>query len=384
MTTSLFFQDFVEFTRDIYSSSKNIPLHAPRFEGNERDYVANTLESTYVSSIGHFVDQFEDAISEFTGAKFTVVTINGTAALHAALLFVGVQDGDEVITQPLTFVATCNAISYCGADPIFVDVDRSTLGLSPDSLIEFLTRYAEVRDDGLCWNRVSNRIIRACVPVHNLGHPVRVSELHAICERYNIVLVEDAAEALGSFRSGIHAGRTGKMGVFSFNGNKIITAGGGGAVITDDEALARKFKHRTTTAKVPHPWLFLHDEVGFNYRLPNLNAAVGCGQMEQLPSYIERKRDLARRYQEWFVTREPEFVIEPEGASSNCWLNAILLKDRAERDAFLQYTNDCGVMTRPMWTPMHTLPMYRNCRRGDLSNSEIIECRLANIPSSVI
>ena len=313
-----------------------------------------------------------------------MATNNGTAALHTALRLAGVQCGDEVITQPLTFVATCNAIRYCGAEPLFVDVERTTLGLSPEVISPFLEEFAEVRSDGLCWNRQSNRIIRAVVPVHNLGFPARAVEIGEICAQYNITVIEDAAESLGSFRDGIHTGRAGCMGTLSFNGNKIITTGGGGAVITDDETIADKAKHLTTTAKQPHPWLFLHDEVGFNYRLPNLNAALGCAQIEQLPNYIERKRGLANSYQQWFADKEPELVLEPQGTRSNYWLNAVLLKDREERDRFLKYTNERGVMTRPMWTPMHTLPMYQNCQRGDVTVAENIESRLVNIPSSVI
>ena len=384
MTVSPLFPEFVDLVRQLFSTEDSIPLHAPRFERNETKYVVDALNSTFVSSVGQHVNEFERKIAEFTGAHYVVATNNGTAALHTALLLAGVQSGDEVITQPLTFVATCNAIRYCGAEPVFMDVERTTLGLSPEAISVFLEEHAEVRSDGLCWNRQSNRIIRAVVPVHNLGLPARAAEIGEICARYNVPLIEDAAESLGSCRDGIHTGRAGCMGTLSFNGNKIITTGGGGAVITDDETIADKAKHLTTTAKQPHPWLFLHDEVGFNYRLPNLNAALGCAQIEQLPDYIERKRGLAKRYQQWFADKEPELVLEPLGARSNYWLNAILLKDREERDSFLKYTNERGVMTRPMWTPMHTLPMYQNCQRGDVTIAENIESRLVNIPSSVI
>ena len=384
MIVPTFFPDFVDLVRQIFSTQGSIPLHAPSFRGNERRYVFNTLESTYVSSVGEYVKEFETKISEFTDARFVIATNNGTSALHIALLLCDVQNGDEVITQPLTFVATCNAIRYCGADPVFVDIERSTLGMSPDRLITFLEEHAEVRDDGYCWNRASNRIIRACVPVHNLGHPARVTDIQKVCTRYNIALVEDAAESLGSFSYGAHTGHSGCLGILSFNGNKIITTGGGGAVITDDERIAQRAKHSTTTSKQSHPWLFLHDEVGYNYRLPNLNAALGCAQMEQLPRFIESKRKLAGLYQQWFEQQEPEFVSEPQGAISNYWLNSILLHDREERDSFLQYMNDRGVMTRPMWTPMHTLPMYQSCLRGDLTTAEKIEDRLVNIPSSVV
>ena len=384
MTVLPFFPEFVSFVRQLFPIVENIPLHAPRFEGNEKSYVLDTLESTFVSSVGEYVTEFEKKIAEFTGAQCAVATNNGTSALHTALLLAGVKDRDEVITQPLTFVATCNAIRYCGADPIFVDVERETLGLCPESIELFLEENSEMRDDGLCWNRQSSRIIRACVPVHNLGHPTRVREINEICSKRNILLIEDAAESLGSLSKGIHTGRTGMVGILSFNGNKIITTGGGGAVITDDETVARVAKHRTTTAKKLHPWLFLHDEVGFNYRLPNLNAALGCAQIERLPEYIKRKRELADTYQQWFNDRGIEFVVEPRDSRSNYWLNAILLQNREERDSFLKYTNDQGVMTRPMWTPMHTLPMYRNCQKGNLTTAEDIESRLVNVPSSVI
>jgi len=376
--------NFVEFVRDMFGSSEFIPLHAPRFDGREKEYVLQTLESTFVSSVGKFVDEFERIIAEYTGARFAIATNNGTAALHTALHMVGVQAGDEVITAPLTFVATCNAIRYCGGEPVFVDVERSTLGLCPKSLTQFLEEYAEIGDDGLSRNRISKNIIRACLPVHNLGRPARVAEISEVCGLYNIAVVEDAAESLGSFYNSVHTGRIGSFGVFSFNGNKIITTGGGGALITDDEVLARRAKHFTTTAKQPHPWLFLHDEVGFNYRLPNINAALGCGQLEQLAAHLQAKRRLAMRYKEWFdAIANVEFLSEPVNTISNYWLNAILLEHQEERDRFLQYTNAQGVMTRPMWTPMHTLPMYRNCQCVDVPIANEIEARLVNIPSSV-
>ena len=385
MNDAMFFSRFVSLVREIFSTDEFIPLHAPQFKGREKEMVLQTLESTFVSSIGEFVDEFETRLADYTGAKFAIATSSGTAALHVALYLADVQRGDEVITAPLTFVATCNAIRYCGAEPVFVDVEWQTLGLCPESLASFLETHAEVRDDGLCWNRISGRIIRACVPVHNLGHPVRIHEIAAICAKYNIRLVEDAAESLGSLTSGVHTGRTGCIGTLSFNGNKIITTGGGGALITDDEVLADKAKHLTTTAKQPHPWLFLHDEVGFNYRLPNINAALGCGQLEQLHEYVDAKRTLALRYQEWIDPLEDvAFFSEPIGTRSNYWLNALLLENREVRDDFLQYTNDAGVMTRPMWTPMHTLPMYQNCQRGDLTTAQAIEARLVNVPSSVL
>jgi len=384
MKSQLYRNDFVEFVQDIYRTKDFIPLHAPRFGDMERSYVLDTLDSTFVSSVGEYVDEFECRLSKYTGAKHVVAIINGTAALHTALLMCGVQPEDEVVTTPLTFIATCNAVHYCGAQPVFVDVEWETLGLSPESLAMFLDNCAEVRDDHLCWNKKSGRVIRACIPIHNLGHPARVQEIQEICKAYNILVVEDAAESLGSFASGTHTGRIGQIGTLSFNGNKIITTGGGGALMTDDKEIARRAKHLTTTAKKPHPWLFLHDQIGYNYRLPNINAALGCAQMEQLPTFVNKKRKLAHQYRNWFAERDQEFVSEPLGAASNYWLNSIVLANIDERDEFLTFTNSRNVMTRAMWTPMHTLPMYRGCYRTDLSNTEAIEKRLVNIPSSVV
>ena len=380
-----FIRAFVMEVRNIYQTQDYIPLHAPVFKGRERDLVIQALESTFVSSVGKSVEEFESAIARYTGAQYAVAVSSGTAALHSALYAIGVERGHEVITTPLTFVATCNAVSYCGAKPIFVDVSLDSLGLSPQSLAEFLEQNAEVRDDGNCWNRSSESIIRACVPVHNLGHPAQIQEIAKICARYNIVLVEDAAESMGSLSDAQHTGRTGRVGVLSFNGNKIITTGGGGALITDDEALAKRLKHLTTTAKQPHPWLFRHDEVGFNYRLPNLNAALGLAQLAQLDDFVEKKRRLARHYEEW-LNEWPEFQFfrEPTGARSNYWLNAILTPNKSIRDDLLDRTNKLGIMTRPMWTPMNTLPMYENCQQFHLDNAHSIESTFVNIPSSVV
>lgn len=379
-----FSQELVAFVRDQFGTNDFIPLHAPRFEGKEKEYLLDTIDSTFVSTVGAYVTQFEEKIIQYTGARYAIATVNGTSALHAALLVAGVQRNDEVITQPLTFVATCNTIRYCGAEPVFVDIERTTLGMSPDSLADFLDHYAEIRGDGLCWNKQTQRVIRACLPMHNFGHPVRVNEINELCIRYNIKLVEDAAESLGSFYDGTHTGCFGALAVISFNGNKIITTGGGGMIITDDEDLAQRAKHITTTAKKPHPWLYVHDELGFNYRLPNLNAALGCAQMELLPGYIERKRALADRYAKWFPDKGYEFIVEPNKTKANYWINAFLTNSREERNSVLKYTNENKVMTRPAWTPMHTLDMYKGCLRVDLSNTEWIEERLVSIPSSVV
>ena len=376
-------KELVSFVRNQYGTKDFIPLHAPRFEGKEKEYLLDTIDSTFVSTVGAYVTKFEEKVAQYTGSKYAVATVNGTSALHVGLLVAGVQRDDEVITQSLTFVATCNAIRYCGAEPVFVDVERETLGMSPDSILDFLDRFAEMRD-GLCWNKQTNRVIRACVPMHNFGHPVRIHDIQKICQNYNIQLVEDAAESLGSFYEKIHTGRFGSLAAISFNGNKIITTGGGGMVITDDQVIYKRVKHITTTAKVDHPWLFMHDDLGFNYRLPNLNAALGCAQMELLSNYLERKRALAERYANWFSDKGYEFILEPEKTKANYWINAFLVNDRKERDKLLKYTNNNKVMTRPAWTPMHTLKMFKDNLKVDLSNTEWLESRLVNIPSSVI
>ncbi|MHC8865848.1 LegC family aminotransferase [Arenicellales bacterium IMCC57338] len=385
MSTSNFADALVAKVREIYCTDQFIPLHAPRLGETEKSYVIDAIDSTFVSSVGKNVVEFEEAIAKYTGARFAVAVSSGTAALHVALHAIGVRAGDEVITTPLTFVATCNAISYCGGSPIFVDVDRSTLGLSSDSLAQFLEEYAEVRDDGLCWNRFSEKVIRACVPVHNLGHPAQVEKIITICERYNIPVIEDAAESLGSYSGDTHTGRLGSLGTLSFNGNKIITTGGGGAIITDSERLKERVKHLTTTAKQPHPYLFIHDEIGFNYRLPNLNAALGLAQIEQLEHFVLQKRQLSSVYAEWLDDyADIRFFSEPAEARSNYWLNAILVSDRSTRDDILSKTNQLGVMTRPMWTPMPSLPMFENCLQFEIVNAREIENQLINLPSSVV
>ena len=377
-------KEMVKFIRDQFGTNDFIPLHNPHFEGREKEYILDTIDSNFVSTVGEYVSKFEEMVVQYTGAKYAIATVNGTSALHVSLILAGVQTDDEVITQSMTFVATCNAISYCKANPVFVDVEHATLGMSPDSLAEFLENYAELRDDGLCCNTKTNRVIRVCIPMHNFGHPVRIKEIKKLCSLYNIQLVEDAAESLGSFFDGIHTGRFGKMSIISFNGNKIITTGGGGMIITDNKTMAKRLKHITTTAKKTHPWLYTHDEIGFNYRLPNLNAALGCAQMEVLEDYIERKRALAHRYAAWFSEKGYELFLEPENSRSNYWINAFFTKNRSERDEILNYSNTKKVMTRPAWTPMHTLDMYKNCFKVNLCNTEWIEEHLVNLPSSII
>ncbi|WP_041960229.1 LegC family aminotransferase [Sulfurospirillum arsenophilum] len=372
----------VQFIQNTFATKKFIPLHEPRFIGNEKKYLNDCIDSTFVSSVGAYVDRFEKEFALHVGSKYAIATVNGTAALHVSLVLMGVGKDDEVITQPLTFIATCNAITYCGATPIFVDVDRDTMGLSPDALHLFLNKNAEVKGNQ-CINKTTGKIIKACVPMHTFGHPCRIDEIKAICDEWHIALVEDAAESLGSYYKGQHTGTFGKVGAFSFNGNKIITSGGGGVVVTDDETLAKKAKHITTTAKVPHKWEFVHDEIGYNYRLPNLNAALLVAQLEQLDGFLENKRALAKLYEEFFQDSNISYVKEPKNSKSNYWLNAILLENKEQRDMFLEYTNSNGVMSRPIWTLMNKLEMFKACQCGDLSESLWLEERVVNIPSSV-
>ena len=375
------FQSVIELVRGMYGEGF-IPLHRPVFEGNEKQYLIECIDSNFVSSVGAKVTEFEQQVAAFTGSKFAVATVNGTAALHVALQLAGVQRGDEVISQALTFIATCNALSYAGAYPVFVDVDRDTLGLSPEALRRFLQTHVERRADG-CYNTGTGRRIAACVPMHTFGVPLRIAEVVAVCNDYGIPVVEDAAESLGSYVDGRHTGIFGKLATLSFNGNKVITTGGGGMIVTDDEALARRAKHLTTTAKIPHPYEFVHDEVGYNYRLPNLNAALGCAQMERLPEMLAAKAEVARRYAAFFDGSGVRFVQPIAGATANWWLNAIVLEDESQRDAFLAYTNAQDVMTRPIWRLMPRLAMYQHCQHDGLENSYWLEARVVNLPSSV-
>ncbi len=370
--------------REIFGRDGFIPLHEPRFWGNERAYVLDAIDSTFVSSVGEYVNRFEAEICEATGASWAIATVNGTAALHIALRLAGVEPGDEVLTQALTFVATANAIRYCSAEPVFLDVDRDTLGLSPDAVEAFLEGSTTLEASGERVNRVSGQRIAACLPMHTFGHPSRIDARVEVCDRYGVPVVEDAAESIGSTFGGRMTGTFGRMGVYSFNGNTTITCGGGGAIVTDDEATAKRAKHVTTTAKVPHAWEFRHDEVGFNYRMPNLNAALACAQLEQLGAFIARKRWLADRYASLFADMDVSFVTEPAGARSNYWLNALVLPDRQARDEFLRVTNAAGVMTRPIWRLMSELSMYAECETDGLDNSRWLEERVVNIPSSVV
>ncbi|CAK2057013.1 putative aminotransferase [Vibrio crassostreae] len=373
----------VEFVRDTYKTDEFIPLHAPTFNGNEKAYVMETIESTFVSSVGKFVDDFERKIEAYTGAAKAVATVNGTAALHAALYMADVQRGDLVITQALTFVATCNALYHMGAEPIFVDVSPVSLGLCPKAVDAFLSEHAEVTKTG-CIHKNTGKRIKAVVPMHTFGHPVELDELVAVCLKWNLVLVEDAAESLGSFYKGKHTGTIGDVSAVSFNGNKIITTGGGGMVLCKTQELGARTKHVTTTAKVPHPYEFFHDEPGFNYRMPNLNAALGCAQMEVIEQYLIQKRSLANQYISLFEGTDINFVVEPKYAISNYWLNAIICPDVELREHILQETNAAGVMTRPIWKLMHRLPMFENAMCGDLTQSEFIEAHLINLPSTPV
>lgn len=362
---------------------KPIFLHEPLFIGNERKYVLDAIDSTFVSSVGKYVNRFEDMMVEITGAKYAIALVNGTCALHIALKLVGVERNEEVLSQALTFIATANAISYEGAVPHFIDVDKDTLGLSPDALRTRLAAVAEMRN-GQCYNKETGRRIAACVPMHTFGFSARIDEIVDICNKYNIPVVEDAAESLGSYYKGQHTGTFGKVATFSFNGNKTVTCGGGGAIITNDDALAKRAKHITTTAKMPHKWEFAHDEIGYNYRMPNLNAALACAQLEQLDAYIENKRVTAAHYQDFFAAFDfVQHLSEPLSNKANYWLNALQFSDKNHRDAFLEYSNANGVMTRPIWRLMNTLEMFKDCPSGDLSVSHFLEETIVNIPSSV-
>ncbi|MFB2118244.1 LegC family aminotransferase [Parapedobacter sp. 2B3] len=373
----------VTFIRDQFNTNEFIPLHEPRFRGNERKYVLETIESTFVSSVGAYVDQFERMMETITETRKATAVVNGTSALQVALQLAGVQQGDEVITQALTFVATANAIVYNGAYPVFLDVDLDTMGLSPKAIADFLDLHGDLREDG-CYNRLSGRRIAACVPMHTFGFPVHLDELMNVCEEWQIPVVEDAAESLGSSYHDKHTGAFGRLGVFSFNGNKTVTCGGGGAIVTNDEEFGLKAKHLTTTAKKPHPYEFYHDEVGYNFRMPNLNAALACAQLEQLEQFVERKRTLASDYASFFDGIGIKFRRELPSTKANYWLMCVELENKSVREEFLSFTNANKVMTRPIWQLMFRLPMYQHCFRDDQKNALFLEERIVNVPSSVI
>lgn len=372
----------VKFVRDLYQTKDFVPLHAPSFAGNEKAYLNKTIDSTFVSSVGEFVDQFETQAQVFTGSSRAIATVNGTAALHTALHMADVRAGDLVLTQALTFVATCNAIHQLGAQPVFIDIEPEAFGLCPRALQGWLDRHAELDGDGQCRHKESRARIQAIVPMHTFGHPVRLTELLALCEKWNLCLIEDAAESLGSYYQGQHTGTFGRFGTLSFNGNKIITTGGGGMLLCRSPEDGVAAKHITTTAKQPHPFEFFHDQPGFNYRLPNLNAALGCAQMEQLEARLVSKRRIAQLYQNFFAGSDYRFVAEPSYGRSNYWLNAICCPSVQARNELLEKTNAKGVMTRPVWQLMHRLPMYQHCLKGDLTHAEQAEALLVNLPSS--
>ncbi|MBA4408516.1 MAG: aminotransferase DegT [Odoribacter sp.] len=396
------FEQIASFIREKYNTPEGmIFLHEPRFNGNEKKYLTDCIETTFVSSVGKYVTRFEEMIAEFTGAKHAIAAVNGTAALHIALLLCDVKPEDEVITQSLTFIATANAIAYTGAKPIFVDVDKDTMGLSPAALEAWLQANAELRKVDItrirggsslppsgelkgAFNKLTGKRIKACVPMHTFGHPCRIDEIIAICNRYNIDVIEDAAESLGSYYKEQHTGTFGKFGTLSFNGNKIITTGGGGMILTNDDELAKFAKHITTTAKVPHRWEFVHDMTAYNYRLTNLAAALGCAQMEQLPGFLLQKRKLSEAYSSFFKHLRIDFVTEPENCTSNYWLNALILQNKAEQNSFLEFMNNNEIMVRPVWQLMNRLEMYKDCQCDALTNTEWLADRVVNIPSSVI
>ena len=373
--------EILDFIRSVFKKDK-IPLHEPKFIGNEKAYLNECIDTGFVSSVGKFVDKFETEFAKIVGSKYAVATVNGTAALHIALKISGVKSGDLVLTQPLTFIATCNAISYLGAEPVFIDVDRDDLGLSPTALGRFLEENCEVKN-GICLEKLSGKIVRTCVPMHTFGFPCKIDEIKEICDAWSIALIEDAAESLGSYYKGGHVGVFGKLGAFSFNGNKIVTSGGGGAIVTNDENLAKYAKHITTTAKIPHPYEYRHDEIGYNYRMPNINAALLVAQLDNLEIFLDSKRGLAAIYREFFAKfSNVKFIDEPQNARTNFWLNAVLFEDTQKRDRFLKLSNESGIFTRPIWRLMSELDMFKNCQRDSLENAKFLSERVVNLPSS--
>jgi aminotransferase in exopolysaccharide biosynthesis len=378
------YKETVEFIQTTYKTKEFIPLHEPKFIGNEKKYLNDCIDSTFVSSVGAYVDRFEKEFASYVGSQYAIATVNGTSALHISLLLADVTKDDEVITQALSFVATANAISYTGAKPIFLDVDLDTMGLSPKALQEFLETNCEIQNQK-CINKTTNKQIKACVPMHTFGHPCKIDKIKTICDKWHITLVEDSAESLGSFYDKKHTGTFGKLGAFSFNGNKIITSGGGGVIVTDDENLAKKAKHLTTTAKIPHSYEYVHDEIGYNYRMPNINAALLVAQLENLESFLKSKQNLASIYKDFFNTiEEIDFINEPKNCNSNYWLQAIRFKSKQQKDEFLKYSNNNGVMTRPIWKLLNRLEPYKMCQCDNLENSKILEERVVNLPSSVL
>ena len=375
-------QKIVEFIQNEYKT-QNIALHEPRFIGNEIEYLKQCIDSGFVSSVGEFVVGVERDMARITGAKYAVAMCSGTAALHIALICAGVGAGEEVITQPLSFVATANAISYTGARAIFVDVDMDTMGMSPYNLSKFLDKNC-IKKDGKCYNKISNKFISACVPMHTFGMMCKIDEIAQICDIWGINLVEDSAESLGSVYKGTHSGRFGLAGVFSFNGNKIATSGGGGMLISDDEKVAKLARHLSTTAKIPHPYEYNHDYIAYNYRMPNLNAALLKAQLENLNLFLSKKRDLAKRYAKFFDSIGVKFISEPVDCLSNYWLMGVIMDDRKSRDKLLKYANERSVMMRPAWRLLSELEIYKESIKDENKNAKYLADRIVNIPSSVV
>lgn len=381
------YKELINFIKSLYPNHSPIPLHVPVFLGKEKEYLLDCINSTFVSYIGKYVKNFEEITVQYTGAKYAIAVVNGTAALQIALQMAGVKYGDEVITQPLTFVATANAITHAGAQPVFVDVDHDTMGMSPEKLEDWLktstqfTKPSQHTKLPVCINKSTKKHISAIVPMHTFGFPCRIDEIIEIGNKYNIPVIEDSAESLGSFYKGKHTGTFGLAGILSYNGNKTITTGGGGMIITDDEKFSEKVNHITTTAKVPHKWEYIHNEIGYNYRLTNVSAAIGVAQMENLDNILEHKRETAQLYTEYFKNTDIEFITEPAHSRLNYWLNCIKLPNREERDKFLEVSNSNGVITRPIWRLMNKLEMFKNCQTGNLDNSIWLEDRVVNIPS---
>ena len=380
MNTVLY--DLLSFIKSLYPNDNPVPLHAPRFQEKEKEYLVDCIDSTYVSYVGPYVIKFEDLTKAYTGVRHAIAMVNGTAAIQIALIAAGMKPGDEVITQALTFVATANGIKHAGGEPVFVDVDKDTLGMSPNALSDFLSQNIEKREDG-CYNKKTGRKVFAVMPMHTFGLACRIEQIKAICDEWGLLLIEDAAESLGTFVGGTHTGNFGIASILSFNGNKPVTTGGGGMILTNDDAIAEKARHISTTAKRKHQWEFFHDELGWNYRLPNINAAIGFAQMERIDSIIENKRQTAQFYSEWGCKNGVQFIHEMPGTHSNYWLNAMVVKDRDEREEFLAYSNANGVQTRPIWVLMNKLPMYKESFAGPLENSLWLEDRIVNVPSSV-
>ena len=377
------FNIVTEYIKDLYGTREFIPLHVPKFRGKEKEYLSQCIDTTFVSSVGKFVDRFEEQMTQISKTKKAVAVVNGTAGIQVALRLVGVNSGDEVLTQALTFVATANAIIYNNAHPVFLDVDLDTMGLSANAVSAFLEEYGELRDDG-CYNKKTGRKISACLPMHTYGFPVHLDELIAVCNTWQVPIVEDAAESLGSQYKGKPTGSFGKLGVFSFNGNKIVTSGGGGVIVSNTVSLAEKGKYLTTTAKQPHPYEYFHDELGYNYRMPNINAALACAQLEQLATFLSEKRAIANNYADFFKTKGINFRTELPNTKANYWLMCVELENKKERDDFLEYTNKQSIMTRPIWSLMFRLPMYEHFYKDSQKNAILLEERIVNIPSSVI